>query len=93
MAARLRKAELIEAISGDKPASGNDKAVKIVPSNVKPKSSIVADWFRGRISERYNKGVKDTVHNSLMDAPVPAIETPVLIPKAFVSSSTVSKNL
>jgi len=86
---RLRKAELIAAISGDKPASGNDEAVKIVPSNEKPKLSIVVDWFRGCIPERYNKSVTDSVKSSLMDAPIPVIETP--IPKPFISRSTVGK--
>src|SRR6218665_1729067 len=40
---RIRKTELITAITRDKPGSGNDEAVKVVPSKEKPKSSIVAD--------------------------------------------------
>jgi len=88
---RLRKAELIAAITRDKPASGRDEAVKVVPSKEKAKSSIVADWFRGRIPERHNKSVTDSDKSSLMDAPVPAIEASILIPKPFVSRSTVSK--
>src|SRR6218665_564196 len=88
---RLRKAGLIAAITRDKPASGNDEAVKVVPSKEQPKSSIVADWFRGRAPEQHNKSVTDGVKSSLMDAPVPAIEAPILILKPVVSRSTVSK--
>src|SRR6218665_1030758 len=89
---RMRKTELIAATTRGKRAStGNDEAVKIDPSNGKPKSSIVADWFRGRIPERYNKSVTDSVKSSLMDAPFPVIETPVLVPQPFISRSTVGK--
>src|SRR6218665_468189 len=72
---RLRKADLIAVISID----------------VRPRSTLLDDWLRGRLPERYNRDVNDTVNNSLMDAPVPVIETPILVPKPFVSRSTVGK--
>ena|SRR6218665_3052820 len=37
-------------------------------------------------------GLKNTVNNSLMDAPVLIIETPILVPKPFVSRSTVGNS-
>src|SRR6218665_36426 len=42
-------------------------------------------------SERYKKSVTHSVKSSLMDAPIPAIEAPILIPKPIVSRSTVGK--
>ena len=82
---------MIAPISRGKPASGNDEAAKIVPSNEKPKSSIVVDWFRGRIPERCNKSVTYSVKRSLIDAPDSVIKTPILVPKPFASRSIVGK--
>ena len=63
----LRKADLIAVIS----------------RGVNPRPTFLDDWLRGRRPERHNNDVNSTVNNSLMDAPVPVIETPIISSLAF----------